>query len=147
MFKALARSAQKKQNFMITVRIARFGLESINEDTTFLIVWKRGPEKQNSSKVELNEFEVDADLEDVMSKVSSFYSKDHVTYEKKMCNFCIVKVDEDGTQTEVAHTEVNMAEFVNHTDSAQRLEIHSDEYSGMFLEVKWTISETAERNG
>jgi len=32
MFKAIARSAQKKQNYMITVRIVRIGAISIEKD-------------------------------------------------------------------------------------------------------------------
>lgn len=83
---------------MISVRLAKFGLTSLHADTTFQIVWKRGPEKQCSHKIELNEFELDSDLEEVMSKVSSFYSKDTITYEKKDCNFIVMKLGEGDYQ-------------------------------------------------
>lgn len=65
---------------MITMRIAKFGVSSLHADTTFAIVWKRGVEKQKSGEIELNEFELDCELDEVMSKVSSFYSKDNITY-------------------------------------------------------------------
>jgi hypothetical protein len=90
----------------------------------------------------LNEIEVDADLEDIMSKVSSFYSKDNITFEKKMCNFIVMKVGDGDYQTEVANIEVNMAEYVNHHDSPQHINIPSDDYPGLFLDVMWTIVET-----
>lgn len=71
--------------------------------------------------IELNEYEVDTEMEDIMTKVSSFYSKDHVNFEKKVCNFIVMKITDGDYQNEVAQVEVNMAEFVNHTDNSQRI--------------------------
>lgn len=147
MFKSLKRQTQKKQNFMITVRLARFGVSAMPVDTSFHVVWKRGPEKQSSNKLDLNEFEIDADMSDVMSKVSSFYSRDNVAFDKKFCNFIIMKLGDGDYQSQVAQVEVDMAEYVNHTDSLQKIIIPCDDYDGMFLEVLWTISATDERGG
>jgi len=42
---------------------------------------------------DINEYEIDTDMTDVFSKVSSFYSKDGVSYESKFCNFVINKIE------------------------------------------------------
>lgn len=64
--------------------------------------------------MELNEYEIDSEMEDVMSKVSSFYSKDNVTYQPKLCNFAVVRSD---TNAEIASIEVNMGKFVGHNQT------------------------------
>lgn len=84
-------------------------------------------------------------MNDVMSKVSSFYcSKDATTYQPKLCNFIIIRPDQN--DREVAQIEVNMAKFANHTNSEQHLRIPCDDemYNGLFLDVVWTIIESSE---
>jgi hypothetical protein len=67
----------------------KVGAAEIKKDVDIVVVWKRGPEQQQSQTIELNEYEIDADLTEVFTKVSSFYSKDNVTYEGKYCNIVI----------------------------------------------------------
>jgi hypothetical protein len=81
-----------------------------------------------------------------MSKVSSFYSKDEISWESKLCNFVIQVVDEGtGEARNVAEVEVDMADYVNHNNTQQRIDIKCDQYSGMFLIVNWSILESSER--
>lgn len=129
---------------MITVRLAKIGVKSLNQDIKLQVVWKRGPEKQSSNEVDLNEYEIDTEMNDVMSKVSSFYTKDQVTFQPKLCNFIIVRPE---TEKEIASIEVNMAKFVGKNQAHQHLDVTcSDEmYNGLFLEVIWTIMETSEK--
>ena len=44
MFKAISRTVQKKQNYMITVALAKIGANSVSTDCQFQVQWKRGPE-------------------------------------------------------------------------------------------------------
>ena len=44
MFKAIARASQKKQNYMITVGLAKIGADKVTEDIQLQVQWKRGPE-------------------------------------------------------------------------------------------------------
>jgi len=84
-------------------------------------------------------------MNDVMSKVSSFYcSKDSTSYQPKLCNFIIIRPDLG--DKEIAQIEVNMAKFANHTNSEQHLKIPcaDDMYNGLFLDVVWTIMETSD---
>jgi hypothetical protein len=127
---------------LITVRIARIGLNELEKDTTFKVLWARGPESHTSSNVDLNEFEIDADMQDVMTKQSSFYTKDHVTYEPKWSTFTIVEVTENEGDKEVAKTDINMAQFVNHTNAQAKISFASNRFAGLFLDVIWTIIET-----
>lgn len=82
-----------------------------------------------------------------MSKVSSFYTKDSAVYEKKTCNFIIMKVTDGDYQKEVAQVEVDMAQYVNHTDSHVKIMFPTADYEGMFIDVIWTISPTDARGG
>jgi len=141
MFKALARKGQKKQNFQIDVKMVRLGGSSIDEDICLRVTWKRGPETQLSADYDLNEFEVDAEMNDSFTKVSSFYSKDQVTYEPKFCNFIVNRVDKDEL-IPIAQVELNMALYCNYTNEHQKVEFESDYITGLFLDVVWTISET-----
>ena len=59
------------------------------------VVWKRGPQLDKSQEVELNEFEPDHDMKDIFTKVSSFYTRDTVTWEPKMCNIMVYRNDSD----------------------------------------------------
>ena len=80
-------------------------------------------------------------MKDSFSKVSSFYSKDQVTYEPKLCNFIVSRLDH-GELIPVAQTEINMALYCNHTEEHQKVDFDSDYVSGLFLDVVWTIIET-----
>ena len=71
-----------------------------------------------SNFIELNEYEEDADMNHVFNKVSSFYSKDHITFEKKMCTVIINKiVGPNQVSIQVAEKEIDMSPYVDHTDS------------------------------
>ena len=65
----------------------------------------------------MNEFETDTEMTDILTKVSSFYSKDNVIFEKKFCNFLVIMVGENNSKTQIADVEVDMAEYVNHNES------------------------------
>lgn len=145
MFKAISRAAQKKQNYMITAALAKIGCSSLSNDIELCVVWKRGPESQKSQVYELNEIEHDTDMTDIFTKVSSFYSKDNITFEKKMCNFGIMMVDNQGVQTQIGDVEVDMSDYVNHNDSHQHIEFKCDSLSGLFLDVVWSITESTDK--
>ena len=87
---------QKKTNYLISIRLAKIGAESIPKHQMLQVVWKRGPEKQTSGKFDLNMAPADQDdksvetlLDETMSKVSGFYIKNG-KFEKKDCNFAII---------------------------------------------------------
>jgi hypothetical protein len=39
-----------------------------------------------------------------------------------------------------------MGDYVNHTDSEQHIDFKCDYLSGLFLDIKWTILETSDKN-
>jgi len=94
----------------------------------------------------LNEFENDTEMTDIFTKVSSFYSKDNITYEKKFCSFVVLLLGPQNSKTQIAEFEVDMGEFVNHNDSHQHIDFKCDHYSGLFLDVVWTIAESGLKN-
>ena len=63
----------------------------MEDDCEVQVVWKRGPEEQAGEWVDLNYIEVDADLQDEFSKVSSFYKASAAaeTHEPKTCEFLL----------------------------------------------------------
>mmetsp|Transcript_21934 Transcript_21934/g.34072 ORF Transcript_21934/g.34072 Transcript_21934/m.34072 type:complete len:195 (+) Transcript_21934:16-600(+) len=148
MFKALGRQFQKKQDFLIIVRIAKVSVQ-VEEDCQVQVVWRRGTAStEKSTKVDLNNIETDAELNDVFKKVSSFYSKDNGNiYEPKMCSFDVVVIDSDENEKVIATKEVDMAPFVNHTDSLQKIDFEESEMSNTYVEIEWTItSDTSGRD-
>lgn len=85
MFKAISRGLKTEQKSVITLKVIKVGTE-VENDCEVQVIWKRGPEIQEGKKVDLNNIEVDAELEDVFTKASSFYTSGGV-WEPKMCEF------------------------------------------------------------
>jgi hypothetical protein len=141
MFKALSRGFQKKQDYLITVKMVRVYC-TVEEDCQVQVEWQRGPTTEKSNKYDLNNIEVDVEMTDVFSKVSSFYSKDGgQTFEPKLCHFHILLFgpeDEEGKR--IASKEINMAPFVNHTDSPQKIEFEDSDMANVAVDLEWTIS-------
>ena len=79
LFKAVARTGQKKVNYIISVTIDQIGATSIPKDQKFEIVWKRGPETQTSKRYDISQDPVRnnarKEVDETMTKVSSFYKK------------------------------------------------------------------------
>ena len=63
----------------------------------------------------MNEYEIDAELTEVFTKVSSFYSKDSTIYEGKFCSI-LLKNMEKGSNETVFEKQIDMAPFVNRKD-------------------------------
>lgn len=83
--------AQKKEDYMIELTFHH--IKILNDDIPdclLVVEWKRGPESQQTNPIELNDLIPDNDMDDELSKVSSFYTKDGSKYEKKMCNFILI---------------------------------------------------------
>ena len=77
--RGLLRSTQKKVNLEIQVKIVKIICKHIQEDESYLIDWKRGPETQTTKQIDLNEYQPDDFVDETFAKVSSFYSKDNGT--------------------------------------------------------------------
>lgn len=91
-FKAIARSTKTKKDCNISLRISRIS-GKVTEDIRLQIVWKRGVAMDNTTgNIELNEFEEDAEVNHTFNKVSGFYTRDEVKYDKKECEILIKKL-------------------------------------------------------
>ena len=139
--KQFSRLNQKKYDCKIVFEITKLSYP-IEEPTKVKIIWKRGPETQESEVIELNPYSPEVELNERFVKVSSFYSKDErITHEPKTCDILLMKVDEeDETKNEVIakNLNYNMANFVRVKKTELPTKITFDQ-KDMFLEAKWTI--------
>lgn len=104
------------------------------------IVWKRGPETQQTEWYDLNEYTNDSEIGEKMQKVSTFYSKDSKeNWEPKLCTI-LLNVKHNKIQTNFEY-EMNMSDYINQTDAAQTIEYQHDfeKFRQIKLDVKWTI--------
>jgi len=57
-------------------------------------------------------------MNQIFNKVSSFYSKDNVTFEKKFCTIIVNKISgPNDHSTPIAEKEIDMSPFVDHHES------------------------------
>ena len=87
----------QKEDYLINIKFHEIAITTDDSLPACVLVveWKRGPESQQTRPVELNDIVPDHEMNDVFSKVSSFYSKNNGKYEKKVCNFILKNVHED----------------------------------------------------
>lgn len=149
MFKAIQRKAQKKQNFEIQLKIVRVSSVIVKRDLQLQLFWKRGPQQDKTNIFDLNELEVDATLNEVFSKVSSFYTKDEgATYEKKTGSLILKEISKNG-ETVIAQKEVDMSYLVNKVDHPESIELENftSDLIDITVEVEWTITEASQAKG
>ena len=139
--KNFSRLNQKKYNCKIVLEIKKL-CYPIEDPTKVQIVWKRGPETQESEVIELNPYSAEVELNERFVKVSTFYSKDErITHEPKVCDILLMRVDEDDeTKKEVIAKVVNynMADFVKIKKTEIPTTINFDS-NNTFIEAVWTI--------
>jgi hypothetical protein len=139
--KNFSRLNQKKYNCKIVFEIKKLSYP-IEEPTKVQIVWKRGPETQESEIIELNPYSAEVELNERFVKVSTFYSKDErITHEPKVCDILLMKVDEDDETKKDVIAKVqnyNMADFVRVNKTELPTKINFDA-KDIFIEAVWTI--------
>ena len=147
MFKSIARANSKKQNMHITLQITKIGVE-VDKDRKFQIQWNRGKDmKEQGNVVSINNIENEVQCSDIFKKVSSFYSKDGISWEPKMCEFKLVEHLAGGETKEVAKVDFNMSPYVYYTTHTEKIELESSLYGNTFIEAVWTIHDTKESKG
>ena len=121
----------------------KIGVE-VEEDCTCKIIWKRGPQSDQTDQYELNQYEPDVEADYVFTRISNFYSKDGgKTYDKKNCDFQVILVKESGTEQMVASIENhNMAAHVNKADSSEHIVFANSKKPNTFIDVTWNIFQT-----
>jgi len=73
--KAISRSFQKKTNCQINLTILKIGA-NVEDDCKCKLIWKRGPQSDQTEEYELNNLETDVEANYTFSRISSFYSSD-----------------------------------------------------------------------
>lgn len=80
-------------------------------------------------------------MKDIFTKVSSFYTRDTVTWEPKLCNIMVYRSDNEESIM-IADKEIDMAPMVNHNDHHVTYSFDSDVIFGLKVDCYWTIVET-----
>lgn len=144
--KALGRMTQKKVNCEIVLTVLKIGAQ-VENDCRCKLVWKRGPQLDESELYELNNLETDVEAMYMFSRVSSFYTSDNRTYTKKTCDFQFVTIDDKDDKEKIIATieGYDMAPFVNQIETKQMIKFKNSEVPGTFIEVSWTIQPTTEK--
>lgn len=60
----------------------------VSEDTSLVVVWKRGRVQDETPVIEVNEYNLDYDVNFIFSKPSTFWMKNN-QFEFKACDFFI----------------------------------------------------------
>lgn len=115
---------------------------AVEDDCEVLVIWKRGVEEQAGEYVDLNYIQIDNEINDEFSKVSTFYKKNakDETFEPKNCEFLLKMRTNYGEQI-FASIEYNMAPHVGKTDDEVTINFKDSFFPETFIVVEWTISE------
>ena len=103
--------------------------------------------KEQGVVVSINNIEHEVQCTDVFKKVSSFYSKDGISWEPKMCEFKLLEHFTGGETKEVARIDYNMSPFVYYTTHTEKIEFEDSTYPNTYVEAVWTIHDTDKSKG
>ena len=77
------------------------------------MIWKRGPQTDESGLYDINEYETDCEIDDFnFTRVSTFHVKDNVA-KPKICEFQVILHETNKNHMIAFKNDHNMAEFIN----------------------------------
>ena len=118
----------------------------VENECVVKVVWKRGPQADESDSYDLNQYEPDVEADYIFNRISTFYTKDGgKTYDKKVCDFKIMLGKDKDNMQEIAKIENHdMAQYANQPDRTEHIAFEKSKRSNTFIFVKWNITETEE---
>ena len=143
--KAIKRIGKKQQKFQVQLTIVKIGCE-VEEDLVVKVIWKRGPQSDETEEYDLNQYEPDVEADYNFTRISTFYTGDAgKTYNKKGCDFQIMLGKDSKNMSMVASLENHdMAPFVNKPDTMEHIPFPKSKNPNTFIYVRWNITETEE---
>jgi hypothetical protein len=134
------RRMKKKKNFTIKVKLFRINAVT-DDDMTFVIGWKRGPQEEYTSEIEMTNIDDDMECDYVFQRTSTFYEEADGSFEKKICDFTIYSIMDSGERILVGSAVYDMSVHVNKENEQAKIEFENSTVKDCSIELEWTISE------